>query len=70
MHGIRGTVEKGQIGKDVNIQELDEQDRVELCKHMTDCCGYFGLTADEILKEPFIKLDPVSVRSYGQLYVP
>jgi glutamate synthase domain-containing protein 3 len=74
MHGgkifLRGTVEKDQIGKEVSVMDLDHQDHEELRKYVVDFCSYFGFCADEILKEPFIKLVPVSARPYGQLYVP
>ncbi|MCW2277163.1 hypothetical protein [Heliophilum fasciatum] len=73
MHGgvmyIRGNVEEHQLGKEVKVVELDEQDREVLGKYVGRYVGHFGGDAGEILDAPFVKLIPFNKRPYGNLYV-
>ena len=72
MHGgviyIRGNVEEYQLGKEVGVAELDENDTRVLRKLTGEFAGHFGYKAEEILKKDFIKLYPRSLRPYGRLY--
>lgn len=72
MHGgviyIRGQVEAEQLGKEVAAQELNEADQQELAELLQEYCQDLGLDYEEIMKEKFIKLVPVSNRPYGRLY--
>ena len=72
MHGgvifIRGEVEDYQLGKEVGVAELDENDYNILEKHVGEYCGHFGGKPDAILKSSFIKLYPKWLRPYGRLY--
>ncbi|MFQ6056272.1 MAG: hypothetical protein ACE5J9_10820, partial [Methanosarcinales archaeon] len=72
MHGgviyIRGEVEEHQLGKEVSVLELDQNDEKELRKHLEDYCKYFDFNIEEIMSEKFIKLLPLSHRPYGNLY--
>jgi glutamate synthase domain-containing protein 3 len=72
MHGgqifIRGNVEKYQLGAEVGIQELGPQDYKLLEPLLQEYCEDFNLDYNEIMKQPFIKLVPVSHRPYGSLY--
>ncbi len=73
MHGgtiyIRGKVEDYQLGKEVGVVEMTEDDR----NFLKECVGQyavrFGVDTSKILKNgSFHKLIPVSKRPYGNLY--
>ena len=72
MHGgviyLRGTVEEHQLGREVGVAGLEEADRAILEQYVGEFAGHFGMCADDILSQPFIKLYPRSLRPYGQLY--
>jgi len=72
MHGgviyIRGSVEDYQLGKEVGIAELNNNDRRVLHGLVTEFCSYFDLNATDLLKDNFIKLIPLHLRPYGKLY--
>ncbi|HEY49076.1 MAG TPA: hypothetical protein G4O13_03440 [Dehalococcoidia bacterium] len=72
MHGgviyLRGSVEDFQLGKEVGVAELDEQDRQVLQKYVGEFAAHFGYDAGEILKHKFTKLFPLYLRPYGRLY--
>ncbi len=72
MHGgviyIRGEVEEYQLGAEVGIKELDNEDHKLLKKLLEEYCADFGLELDKIMDKPFIKLVPISHRPYGRLY--
>jgi glutamate synthase domain-containing protein 3 len=72
MHGgtlyIRGQLADYQIGKGVGKVELSEAD-IELLHDLVDqYSAYFGYDAEVIFSQPFTKLQPLSLRPYGQLY--
>ncbi|MHA1230676.1 MAG: hypothetical protein ACTSPQ_08525 [Candidatus Helarchaeota archaeon] len=73
MHGgtiyIRGTIHHHQLGKEVGIVELTENDHKIIQENVKKFSEYFNMDANEILEEEFIKLIPVSKRPYGKLYV-
>jgi len=72
MHGgvmyIRGEVEKYQLGKEVGVVDMEEEDWKMLEKHVGEFSSYFGYDADEILAEKFMKLLPLTKRPYGRIY--
>jgi glutamate synthase domain-containing protein 3 len=75
MHGgviyLRGKVEMSQVGKDVEISGLDEEDQAILERYIGEFLDRFpelGLEKEEILGGEFVKLSPVSKRPYGKLY--
>ncbi len=72
MHGgvmyIRGKIERHQLGKEVGIVEMEEEDWKFLEYVVEDFCSYFGYKADEILGDNFLKLVPVTKRPYGRVY--
>ena len=72
MHGgviyLRGTVDEFQLGKEVGIAELEEEDYQILQKYVGEFASHFGYDAGEILKHKFIKLFPLWLRPYGRLY--
>jgi glutamate synthase domain-containing protein 3 len=72
MHGgviyIRGEVEPHQLGKEVDVYDLDEEDEKELRTHLGEYCKEFNLDLEETMSKKFIKLIPVSHRPYGVLY--
>jgi glutamate synthase domain-containing protein 3 len=72
MHGgviyIRGDVEEFQLGKEVGVTELDENDHSVLEKLIGEFASHFNYNGEEILKHKFIKLFPLYLRPYGRLY--
>lgn len=72
MHGgviyIRGTVEKHQLGKEVAVFELDDNDKQQLDELLTEYCNDLGINKKDIDGKDFIKLLPFSHRPYGKLY--
>ena len=72
MHGgaiyLRGDIEQYQLGKEVGVAELDENDNTVLQKLVGDFAGYFSYNAEKILNHKFIKLYPKFLRPYGRLY--
>ncbi len=72
MHGgviyLRGNIADFQLGKEVGVAELDENDRVNLEKYVGEFAFHFGYDAKQILKRKFIKLFPLYLRPYGRLY--
>ena len=72
MHGgviyLRGNVEDYQLGREVGVADLQENDYQTLNKLVGEFAAHFGYVADEILKHRFIKLFPRWLRPYGRLY--
>jgi glutamate synthase domain-containing protein 3 len=72
MHGgviyLRGSVDDFQLGKEVGIVEIEEEDYQILRKFVGEFASHFGYDAGEILKHKFIKLFPLWLRPYGRLY--
>jgi glutamate synthase domain-containing protein 3 len=73
MHGgviyMRGSVNDYQLGKEVGVAELNEEDRATIQKCVSEFATHFGYDAEDILKDDFRKLFPRSLRPYGRLYV-
>jgi glutamate synthase domain-containing protein 3 len=72
MHGgiiyMRGDVQEFQLGKEVGVAELDENDYLVLKRLVGEFDYHFGYDAEDILKHKFIKLFPLYLRPYGRLY--
>ncbi|MFC2008990.1 hypothetical protein ACFLUT_02950 [Chloroflexota bacterium] len=72
MHGgviyLRGTVESHQLGKEVGVAGLVEEDRAQLAELVALYCEQFGGSQEKILESDFIKLFPLYLRPYGRLY--
>jgi len=72
MHGgviyLRGSVESHQLGKEVGVTELEEEDRQILKKLVSEFASHFGYDAEEMLKHKFVKLFPLWLRPYGRIY--
>jgi glutamate synthase domain-containing protein 3 len=72
MHGgaiyLRGNVEEHQLGKEVGIAELEEDDYRILQQFVSEFAEHFGYETEEILEHKFIKLFPRWLRPYGRLY--
>jgi len=72
MHGgaiyMRGEVQEFQLGKEVGVAGLDENDYLVLKKLVGEFASHFDYNAEEILKCKFIKLFPLYLRPYGRLY--
>ncbi len=72
MHGgiiyLRGRVKDYQLGKEVGIEQLDEEDMKKLRKYLREFCSDFTLDLEGILRHEFTKLIPHSHRPYGTIY--
>jgi glutamate synthase domain-containing protein 3 len=72
MHGgiiyLRGKVEDYQLGKEVGILKLEEEDWKFVERQVEQYCNYFGANKEKIMEGNFIKLVPVSRRPYGKIY--
>jgi glutamate synthase domain-containing protein 3 len=75
MHGgviyLSGNLTREQLGKEVEVSELDNSDKELLDKYVSQFLDYFPeikLERDQILNKDFIKLVPKSSRPYEKLY--
>ena len=72
MHGgviyIRGSLESYQLGKEVGVAELEENDYHILHQYVGEFANHFGYQAKDILQHKFTKLYPRWLRPYGRLY--
>jgi len=72
MHGgviyVRGEVQQFQLGKEVAVAELDENDSLLLRELVDEFAHHFRYNAEKILDHKFIKLFPRYLRPYGRLY--
>ncbi len=75
MHGgaiyLRGTLEKTQVGSQVEVSPLDETDREILDHYVSEFIERFPdlcLIKEEILKDEFVRLSPKSKRPYSKIY--
>jgi len=72
MHGgviyLRGSVDDFQLGKEVGIVELEEDDYRLVRQFVGEFAAHFDYDAEQILKHKFIKLFPLWLRPYGRLY--
>jgi len=72
MHGgviyLRGSVEEHQLGKEVGVAELEDNDRRVLKQLVSEFARHFDYNADDIMQHKFVKLFPRWLRPYGRLY--
>lgn len=72
MHGgaiyLRGKVEDYQLGKEVGVAKLEENDNQVVRQFVGEFAAHFGYDAETILGHEFIKLFPRWLRPYGRLY--
>ncbi len=75
MHGgviyLRGSVDKTQVGGQVDISPLDDMDWKIVEKYVSEFIERFpdlGLNKEQILKNEFVRLTPLSKRPYSKLY--
>jgi glutamate synthase domain-containing protein 3 len=72
MHGgviyLRGEFEDHQLGAEVGVKEINEEDEKTLEKLLREYAEDFQLDYEEIRSRPFKKLIPISHRPYGKLY--
>ena len=72
MHGgviyLRGRVEQHQLGREVGVADLNDDDRATLENLVGEFCRHFGRDEEEILAAQFVKLFPLYLRPYGRLY--
>ena len=72
MHGgaiyLSGNVESYQLGKEVGVAELEQEDYKILEKLTSEFAEHFGYNVEEILNKKFNKLFPLWLRPYGRIY--
>jgi glutamate synthase domain-containing protein 3 len=72
MHGgviyLRGNIEEHQLGKEVGVAGLEENDHQVLRQFVGEFAAHFSYDVEEILAHKFIKLFPRWLRPYGRLY--
>ena len=72
MHGgvvyLRGDVEPHQLGKEIKVVPLTEEDNTVIEKYVGRYAEYFKMDKDAILRKPFLKLIPYNKRPYGNMY--
>jgi len=72
MHGgaifLRGTVESHQLGKEVGVAALTDEDVAVLADLVGEYCEHFGGSPSTIMAMDFVKLFPLYLRPYGRLY--
>lgn len=73
MHGgtiyIRGEVGEGQLGKEVRVFPLEDEDRKLLTDLLAEFAADTGLDVSGVAPDDFAKLRPFSHRPYGNMYV-
>lgn len=72
MHGgvmyIRGQIPEYNLGKEVKIVEMTDEDKALVRGYVERYAAYFGGNVKSILSKPFNKLIPYNKRPYGNLY--
>jgi len=72
MHGgtiyIRGKVEPYQLGKEVGVKPLDDNDFLLISKLLKEYSNDLNKDYDTLFNSEYLKLVPVSHRPYGNLY--
>ena len=73
MHGgtlyIRGELRPQQLGKQVTISEVDEQDQQTLDRYISKYAAHFNLPKKQLADSGnFKKIQPTTKRPYGHLY--
>jgi len=72
MHGgviyLRGNIEDYQLGKEVGVAELEDNDHQILKQFVGEFAAHFDYDTEVILRHKFMKLFPRWLRPYGRLY--
>ncbi len=72
MHGgviySRGGPDGCRLGKEVKVFKVDGDDREKIKEYTERFAEYFCYSAEDILKEEFFKITPVTYRPYGKIY--
>lgn len=72
MHGgrilVRGNFDERDLGKEIAIRDLDDDDKKELLEHIDNYCEYFNNDKNKLDISDFVKLVPSSKRPYKNLY--
>jgi glutamate synthase domain-containing protein 3 len=72
MHGgvifLRGEVSEGQLGKEVQVYALEEEDRCQLEGLLAEFAADTGSDISAFSIDDFVKLQPFSHRPYGNMY--
>jgi glutamate synthase domain-containing protein 3 len=72
MHGgviyVRGPLDRRQLGEGVQVGRPEGKERLLLARLVGEFARHFGCDAQEIMAGDFVKLTPVSLRPYGDLY--
>jgi glutamate synthase domain-containing protein 3 len=72
MHGgtiyIRGELQKHQLGKQVQIEDLDYQDQQILDEYISKYAEHFNIPKKQLADRNFTKIQPTTKRPYGHLY--
>jgi glutamate synthase domain-containing protein 3 len=72
MHGgvmyVRGVPDPGAFGKEVGVAAIEPGDRRFLEAQVEEFCGEFGMAPGDVFAKDFVKIVPVSLRPYGNLY--
>jgi glutamate synthase domain-containing protein 3 len=72
MHGgviyLRGSVEDYQLGKEVGVAGLEEEDIRIVRRYVAEFVSHFGGDVNKIMERRFVKLYPRWLRPYGRLY--
>ncbi len=73
MHGgviyLRGEPQEHQLGKEVRVFSLDDEDRARLEGYLSEYCEDMEMDLEHVLSGDFIKLNPYTHRPYGKMYV-
>ncbi|MFC2034156.1 hypothetical protein ACFLTT_01955 [Chloroflexota bacterium] len=65
---LRGHIEDYQLGKEVGVAELSEEDYKVLTQLVGEFATHFNYDTQAIMRHKFIKLFPLWLRPYGNLY--
>ncbi len=72
MHGgvmyLRGEVDPERFGKEIGVAGIEGGDRQFLEAQVGEFCREFGIGENEVFGKDFVKIVPVSLRPYGNLY--
>lgn len=72
MHGgaifVRGAVSDGQLGEEVQVYPLEEEDRCQLESLLAEFEEDTGADMSGVSIDDFVKLQPFSHRPYGNMY--
>lgn len=72
MHGgvmyVRSPINRHQLGKEVQIEELASSDYERIRTIANDYCRYMEINPDDIVSLPFLKIRPHTFRPYGRMY--